>query len=461
MRVDPSLFGVRGTARLRRAAARILARAVDAVDPYEATLRALRVAPGRLVVAGRPYPLAPGARVIAVGTGKAGAPMARAVEDALGDRLTGGVVTVKTGYTAPLRRIALREAGHPIPDAAGETAARDIVRAVSGLRARDLVVCLFSGGGSALLPLPQRGVSLDDIIRTTDLLLRSGATIEEVNTVRKHLSQVAGGQLARAAAPARVVTLVVSDIVGSPLDAIASGPTVPDPTTYADALGVLDRYGLTDRVPPAARETLRRGAAGDLPETPKPGDPAFRGAHVTVVADNATAARAAMTEARRLGFHARLLSTYIEGEARSAGRVLAGIARQIAATGEPVPRPACLVAGGETTVTVTGGGRGGRNQELALAAAHALEGTADTLLVSFATDGTDGPTDAAGGVADGTTLARARARGLDPARHLAENNAYPLLDAVGDLIRTGPTNTNVTDLMLVLSGRVPSRRTRS
>jgi len=461
VRVDQSLFGVRGTARLRRAAVRMLARAIDAVDPYAATRRALRVAPGRLVVAGRAYPLAPGARVIVVGTGKAGAPMARAVEDALGDRLTGGVVAVKTGYTAPLRRIALREAGHPIPDAAGEAAAREIVRAVGGLRARDLVICLFSGGGSALLPLPQRGVSLDDIVRTTDLLLRSGATIEEVNAVRKHLSQIAGGQLARAAAPARVVTLVVSDIVGSPLDAIASGPTVPDPTTYADALGVLDRYGLTDRVPAAVRETLRRGAAGDLPETPKLRDPAFRGAHVTVVADNATAARAAMAEARRLGFHARLLSTYVEGEARYAGRVLAGIARQIAATGEPVPRPACLVAGGETTVTVTGGGRGGRNQELALAAAHALEGTADTLLVSFATDGTDGPTDAAGGVADGTTLARARARGLDPARHLAENDAYPLLDAVGDLIRTGPTNTNVTDLMLVLCGRVPSRRTRS
>lgn len=455
MRLDERLFAVPGTAPLRRAAARILESALAAVDPYAATARAVSRTDAALLVGDRAYPLDRTRRIVVVGAGKACAPMARALEEALGDRLTGGLVTVKQGYGAPLRRIRLREAAHPIPDAAGEAAAREILRLVSGLGPEDLVIVLVSGGGSALLPLPREGLSLADVVRTTDLLLRSGATITEVNAVRKHLSGIAGGQLARAAAPARLVTLAVSDIVGSPPDAIASGPTVPDPTTYADALAVLDRYRIAGHVPAAVREALRRGAAGALPETPKPGDPAFRDSQVVIVADNGAAARAAVEEAGRLGFHALLLSTFLEGEAREVGRVLAGIARQIAATGDPARRPACVVAAGETTVTVTGSGRGGRNQELALAAARALEGTADVLLVSFATDGTDGPTDAAGAVADGTTAARARGLGLDPARHLAGHDAYPLLDAVGDLIRTGPTHTNVMDLVLVLCGPAP------
>ncbi len=452
VRFDETLFKVPATAALRRAAARILEQAVAAVDPYAATLRVAARTDEGLEIRGRTYALPAGARAIVVGAGKAGAPMARAVEEILGDRLAAGLVTVKTGYTAPLARIALREAGHPLPDAAGIAAAREMLALLTDLGPDDLVICLISGGGSALLPLPRSGFTLADMVETTNLLLRSGATITEINTVRKHLSQIAGGQLARAAAPARLVTLVISDIVGSPLEAIASGPTVPDPTTYADALGVLEKYRLTDHIPPAAVTTLRRGAAGELPETPKPGDPVFREAQVEVVADNTTAARAALAEAGRLGFHPLLLSTYIEGEAREIGRALAGIARQAAATGEPIARPACIIAGGETTVTVTGNGRGGRNQELALAAAQALEGVAGVLLVSFATDGTDGPTDAAGGVADGTTTARAKARGMDPARHLAANDAYPCLDAIGDLIRTGPTNTNVNDLMLIICG---------
>jgi len=287
-------------------------------------------------------------------------------------------------------------------------------------------------------------------VRTTSLLLHSGATIEEINTVRKHLSRLAGGRLAAAAAPARVATLIVSDIIGNPLEAIASGPTVPDPTTYADALRILDARDLTEHVPAAALDALRRGTAGALRETPKPGDPVFRRGHVAVVADNRTAVRAAAGEARRLGYHTLLLSTYMEGEAREVGRVLAGVARQLAESGEPVRRPACVVAGGETTVTVTGTGRGGRNQELALGAALGLRGIPGSLVASFASDGTDGPTDAAGAVADGTTLARAEALGLLAAQHLRDNNAYPFFDALGDLIRTGPTNTNVTDLMLVL-----------
>jgi hydroxypyruvate reductase len=422
------------------------------VDAYAVTARALRRQGNTLFVNKRAILLPAGARVIVVGAGKACAPMARVTEDVLGDRITSGLVVVKTGYTAPLRRIALREATHPLPGPAGEAAAAEILEMVSGLSPDDLVICLISGGGSALLPLPLEGLTLEDKVRTTDLLLRSGADITEMNTVRKHLSRIKGGRLARAASPASVVTFLISDIVGSPLDAIASGPTVADPTTYADALAILAKYRLTEQVPPAVLTALRRGAAGELAETPKPGDPAFACSYTAVVADNRTAARAAAAEAERLGYHAMLLSTYVEGEAREVGRVLAGIAREVAASGQPVSRPACLVAAGETTVTVTGGGRGGRNQEVALSAARGLAGVRATLLVSFATDGTDGPTDAAGGVADGTTVERGRAAGLDAARHLAANDAYPFLDAVGDLIRIGPTNTNVNDLMLILCG---------
>jgi len=319
---------------------------------------------------------------------------------------------------------------------------------------------MISGGGSALLPLPREGMTLADKVSVTDLLLRSGADIVEFNAVRKHLSRIKGGQLARAAAPAAVATVVVSDIVGNPLDAIASGPTVPDPTTFADALAVLRKYRLTERVPRAALRVLERGAAGELPETPKAGDRIFDRVSTAIVADNATAAQAAVGEAARLGFSAQLLSTYIEGEAREVGRVLAGIARELAATGHPLAPPACLVCGGETTVTVTGAGRGGRNQELALSAGRTLAGLSSVLVASFATDGTDGPTDAAGGVADGTSWARARMNGFDPSRHLADHDAYPVLDGVGDLIRIGPTNTNVNDLMLLLCAGPTSPDTR-
>ncbi len=457
MRIDDALFQGQATAGLRRAAAQILEHSLRAADPRPAIARTMSVEGNALMVAGNAHPLPPRGRIVVVGAGKAGAPMAQAVDDILGDRVTAGVVAVKTGHQAPLRRIRLREAGHPLPDDAGVAAAEEILALLSGLGPDDLVICLISGGGSALLPLPRPGVTLADMVRTTDLLLRSGADITELNTVRKHLSRIAGGQLARTAAPARLVTLVVSDIVGSPLDAIASGPTVPDPTTYADALAVLAKYRLTGAVPSPVLGILCRGEAGEVPETPKPGDPAFAHTQVVIVVDNAAAARAAHGAAAEAGFHTLTLSTYIEGEAREVGRVLAGIAREIDAAGRPAPRPACIVAGGETTVTVEGSGRGGRNQEVALGAARGLAGLSDVLVVSFATDGTDGPTDAAGGVADGTTLARAKAKGLDLTRTLAGNDAYPFLDALGDLIRTGPTGTNVNDVMLILCGPPPQR----
>jgi glycerate 2-kinase len=433
----------------RRLARQVADAALAAVDPAAAIQHQVKLANNRLTVADRAYDLSQYRRILVVGAGKASGAMAQAVEEVLGERVTAGLVSVKDGYTAPTTRIELRQAGHPVPDARGREAAQRMVGLLQGTTADDLVICLLSGGGSALLPLPVPGVTLDDLQRLTSDLLRCGATINEINAVRKHLSQVQGGQLARLAAPAPVITLILSDVVGSPLDVIASGPTVPDTSTFADAMNVLERYGLVEQTPPTIVAHLRRGLAGDVAETPKPGDPVFERVQTLVIGDNRIAAQAAVQKAAELGFHTLLLSTYVEGEAREVAKVLAGLGKEIACYGQPLPRPACLVAGGETTVTIRGQGKGGRNQELALAAAMALEGWEDVLLLTVATDGGDGPTDAAGAFADGTTVARARAQGLNPAAYLANNDAYNFFQALGDLLITGPTRTNVNDLTLV------------
>jgi hydroxypyruvate reductase len=436
---------------LRRHAREILQAALRAADAEESVRRTLRREGELLVVADVRLDLREFRRVWVVGFGKASARMARAVEEVLGDRVDGGVVVTKHGHGVPLRRVRVLEASHPLPGPEGEAAARQLVDLVGAAADTDLVVCVVSGGGSALLPLPAEGVTLEDKVAVTDLLLRSGATITEVNAVRKHLSAVKGGWLARMAHPARVVGLVVSDVLGNRLDAVASGPLSPDPTTYADALAVLRRYGLLDRAPARVRERLERGAAGGLPETPKPGDPVFERVTLRVVASVVDAAEAARLAAQRLGYGALLLTTSLEGEAREVGRVVAALAREEALRGGPVPRPACLLFGGETTVTVRGSGRGGRNQELALAAALAVEGLDGVLVASFATDGSDGPTDAAGAFADGQTAPRARSLGLDPEGYLAANDSYTFFNTLGDLLRTGPTGTNVNDLVLVLA----------
>ncbi len=441
---EPSTTGL-----LHRQALAVLEAALVAADPAQAVRRALRREGDILFVEKRPYDLRQFRRILVIGAGKATAPMARAVEDLLADRLTAGTITVKYGYTAPTALIAVREAGHPIPDEAGVEATQAIVDLLHDTADDDLVLCLISGGGSALMPLPVPGVSLTDLQTLTGALLRSGAPIQALNIVRKHLSQVAGGQLARLAYPATVIALIVSDVVGSPLDVIASGPTVADTSTFEQAWQVLERYGVLEHASASIRQHLQRGLSGQIPDTPKPGDPALARVHNVIVTDNAHAAAAAVEKATALGFNTLLLTTYLEGEAREIGRVLAALAKEIAWRGHPVSPPACLIAGGETTVTVRGQGKGGRNQEVALSAALAIQGVPGIVIASLATDGTDGPTDAAGGLVDGLTIARGQERGADALAALRDNDAYHFLERAGALLITGPTNTNVNDLLAV------------
>lgn len=432
---------------------RIRDAALEAVDPSQAVKQTLRLEDNVLSLGERSWSLDDRERVLLVGGGKASVPMAEAAISVLGSALTAGVIVTKyehaAGHTLD-ESVQVIEAGHPVPDEQGVRGAEIVMRLLADVTARDLVIVLLSGGGSALLSLPVEGISLQDLRTLTDLLLKSGATIDELNAVRKHLSRLKGGQLARAINPSESVVLMLSDVVGDKLDVIASGPTAPDPTTFEDAWAVLERYDILESVPSAVREHLSRGCAGAIPDTPKPDDPIFRRVHHHLVGSNRVAARAAVSAAEALGYRALLLTTFIEGEAREVARVAVALAKGIRFYGDPLTPPACLVWGGETTVTIRGEGKGGRNQELALAAALAMEDLPDVSIMALATDGTDGPTDAAGAIVDGETLARARAQGFQPRQALDENNSYPLLEAVGALLRTGPTGTNVNDLLVIL-----------
>ena len=389
-------------------------------------------------------------RVLVVGAGKASGAMAAAVEEMWGDRIVDGLVAVKDGYLAPTRRVRLVEAGHPVPDERGAEAARDIRVLAEAAGADDLVLVLLSGGGSALTPAPPPPITLADKQEVTRLLLAAGATINQLNTVRKHCSLLKGGQLARAAAPARVEALLLSDVVGDPLDVIASGPTTPDPSTFDEALGILDGFGLRGAAPRSVILRLEQGVRGEIPETPMPGDPVFARVRNTVIGNNALVVDAAAAKARALGFTPHSLTRALEGEAREIARRFVVMARSIEAGKGPVAPPACVIAGGETTVTVRGQGKGGRCQEFALAAALELEGTKGAVILAAGTDGTDGPGDAAGAIVDGASATRARAQGVDPGARLADNDSYPVLKASGDLVVTGPTNTNLLDLYLLL-----------
>ncbi|GIW07408.1 MAG: hydroxypyruvate reductase [Dehalococcoidia bacterium] len=430
---------------------RVIEAALAAVDPAAAVRRALTVRRDTLAFGSLLLPLRSVRCIVVVGAGKAAAPMADAVVDLLAPRLVEGVVIVPYGYAAPAGSVVVREAGHPLPDAAGVRATAEILELLAGVDERDLVIAVISGGGSSLLVAPEHDLELDDLVVVNEALLRSGAPITAVNAVRKRLDRVKGGGLARAAAPATLIGLVLSDVIGSPLDVIASGPTVPDEATWQDALEVVGRYGLAERLPARVLERLRRGTAGWEAPPLAAGNPVFANARTAVIADNRLAARAACRAAEEAGFAPLLLTTSLDGEASAAGRVLASVLREVRASGAPLAPPCCLVAGGETTVTVRGGGRGGRNQELALGAALGLAGVPDVLLASVGTDGRDGPTDVAGAWVDGATVARAAGRGLDAVAALAENDSYQFFAAAGGHLRLGPTRTNVNDLVIMMA----------
>jgi hydroxypyruvate reductase len=439
-------------AGLRRSARRILDAAIAAGDAGHLTRQALQRDGPRLRVGDRALDLDRLGRVLVVGAGKASGTMAEAAETVLEGVRVEGLVTVKDRREPGPRRIRVVESGHPIPDARGEAAGEEILRLAREARPDDLVLCLISGGGSALTPAPVRGVSLAEKQAVTRLLLECGATINELNAVRKHLSRLKGGQLARAAHSAPIVALLLSDVIGDPMDVIASGPTAPDPTTFHDALAVLDRFGLRVRVPPTVRAHLEAGARGEVEETPKPGDPALADVTNVVIGNNGLVVDAAVAEARRLGLVPCLLTRRLQGEAREVARVFAAVLDEIARSGSPVRRPACLIAGGETTVTVRGRGTGGRCHEFALALVPELAAMRDVVALAAGTDGSDGPTDAAGAVVDPATLERARGKGLDARRALAENDSHPFFAALGDVVVTGPTGSNLMDVYLGVVG---------
>ncbi len=417
--------------------------AVHAVDPYTLV---------RSYVEGHgsPFPADARRRVFIVGFGKASCAMAAAVADTPSLPVDEGVVITKYGHCAgyAFDKIRVHEAGHPLPDESGVRATNEIVDLLRKADADTLVICLISGGGSALLVSPCEGVSLGDKQAITGLLLRAGANIRELNTVRKHLSMVKGGRLAELAYPARTISLIISDVMGDSLDVIASGPTSPDGTIFSEALSIVRRYGLIERAPAAVLKVLGKGAEGYLPETPKQGDTIFERVRNVIIGNNGRALQAAREKAVSLGFQAEIVSDAVAGEARDTGRDLAKKAIGMKSA-KHSSQAVCLISGGETTVTVAGNGRGGRNMELALSFAAEIEGIGGISLLSAGTDGTDGPTDAAGAFADGDTVKRGREGGADARTYLANNDSYTFFKKAGGLFVTGPTGTNVMDIQIL------------
>jgi len=437
-------------AELRTHARNIFTAALAAADPYTAVKAHVELDGERLRAGDRSYDLSQFDNLLVAGCGKASARMASALEDWLGDRIAAGLVVVKYGHGVALNKIEVVEAGHPIPDCAGLEGARRVAEFIRGRAERDLIFFLISGGGSALLPFPADGLSLAEKQQTTDALLKSGATIAEVNALRKHLSRLKGGRLAGLVAPATTIALILSDVIGDVLEAIASGPTAPDNSTYENCLAVIDRYRLQEKIPANVIDYLQRGAAGEHEETPKPGDPIFEKVQNLIVGSNRIAVAAARARAAELGYRTTVLAEPVEGESRIAAGKLARLVRDLARDRRADFRPLCVIAGGETTVTIRGNGVGGRNQEFALAAAVEISGLDNIVVLSGGTDGTDGPTDAAGGLVDGFSLSRGHALGLAGEDFLDRNDSHSFLRATDDLLITGPTLTNVTDIQIAL-----------
>ncbi len=440
--------------KLRKHALQIFKAGLRAVDPVAAINQYVTVSNSVLSIGKQQFDLKDYDRILVVGAGKAVAPMAKAMEEHLGNRIAAGVIVTKDEHGLPLKKIRVCEASHPVPDARGVAGTESILALLETAAERDLIICLISGGGSALLIAPVEEISLADKQDTTKLLLACGATIHEFNTVRKHLSRAKGGRLAQKAYPATVTSLILSDVVGDDLDVIASGPTVPDSSTFHDAEQILKGYGAWDQLAANVRKHLKKGSAGQIADTPKPGDAAFEKCSQVLVGTNLQALQAAGQKAQKLGYHPLILSSKVEGEAREVATFYAAIAKEILSSRNPMQPPVCVLAGGETTVTISGEGRGGRNQEFALAAAMAIDGAKNVVVLSVGTDGTDGPTDAAGAMADGATLARARQKNMDPKDFLRRNDSYRFFQKLDDLVMTGPTRTNVMDIYMLLIGSV-------
>lgn len=440
--------------KMRSDAEAIFTASVRRVDPYAATREFVRLRDGTLRLGTEKssaitFDVNGFDRVFVVGGGKATAPMARALEDVLEGRIDRGLINVKYGFGEPLSRIDVREAGHPLPDERGVVGTKNILKLLEDAKAGDLVFSLISGGGSALLPLPAEGISLEEKQSVTKSLLECGASIDEINTVRKHISSAKGGQMARAVFPATTVNLMLSDVVGDRMDVIASGPFVPDSSSFQDARAILSKYALS--VPVSVRKHLEKGLEGKIPETPKKGDPLFRHVYNFVIGSNILALEAAQKEAEKLGYTCLILSSMVEGETREVAKVHAAIAKEILQTARPIAPPACVISGGETTVTIRGKGLGGRNQEFSLASALELAGLPERVLVlSGGTDGNDGPTSAAGAIVDPLTLERGAALGMRAAEYLENNDSYHFFERTGELLVTGPTKTNVMDVRLIL-----------
>ena len=420
--------------------------ALNAVDPRE-IIRARVVREGHtLKVDPYAFDLKKFKHIYVIGGGKASGSMAEALEQVLNGHITNGLVNVLHGTKNKTRIVKLQGASHPVPDEAGVEGTRKMLHMAEKAEEDDLIICLISGGGSSLMPLPRGNVKLADKKMITDALLKSGATINEFNTVRKHISDFKGGWLAKKAYPATILNLILSDVMGDPLDFIASGPTVPDSTTFREAVQVLKKYSLWANAPSTIKKVLSDGEKGLITETPKAGDEAFEKVCNVVVGNNRLASQAVCDFLKSAGLNTVLLTSTLEGEAKQVGTVLASIAREVTGSGNPARKPCGIVAGGETTVVVTGKGKGGRNQEIALASALKLQGLKGVVLASLTTDGVDGPTDAAGAIVDSTTLERAEKLGLIPEKFLAENDSYHFFAKLGDLIFTGPTGTNVNDI---------------
>ncbi|MFQ6081489.1 MAG: glycerate kinase [Candidatus Bathyarchaeia archaeon] len=437
-----------GNKRGREVALDVIECAIKAVDPYEAVRKLVCIESDReLIVGDLSYDLLKAGNIFVVGAGKATFPIAQALDEILGERIKRGAINVKRGEKRRLKHITVREAGHPIPDKAGLEGGKEIMGIAKEAKEGDLVFCIITGGASALMPLPADGISLKDKKEITELFLKCGATIDEINAVRKHISAIKGGRLAMYIHPAEVINLIVIDEVAG----LPWGPTVPDTTTFKDAVRALKKYDLWEKIPNSVRKHLERGLTDPSLETPKPKD--FRGVkvHNLVLADNEIACEAAKKRAEELGFNSTILSTVLEGESREAGIVLAGVAKEIEKNSRPIKPPCVFIVGGETTVTITGQpGEGGPSQELALGFSLKIAGNEKTVIASIDTDGSDGPTDIAGGIVDGYTIDRAKEKGIDVYRSLMRHDSSHVLKELGDAIITGPTGTNVMDLNVIV-----------